>query len=56
MPGHYKEIMPGKNSGLYSILYIVISVALLMWISTKNRERNLQEKQGQATEQRQLNE
>lgn len=51
--GHYKEITPGRNSGLYSILYIVISIALVMWISTKHRERNLQEKQRQQVEQRQ---
>lgn len=48
---NYKEITPRGNSGLYSILYIVISIAFIIWISTKHRERNLQEKQRQHTEQ-----
>ncbi|HRH63007.1 MAG TPA: hypothetical protein PLI68_06750 [Bacteroidia bacterium] len=50
---HYKEIVPSKNSGLYSVLYIVFSVLLIAWISTKQHDKNLQEKQRQQIEQRQ---
>lgn len=51
-PANYKKITPKKNSGLYSVFYIVVSVLLIIWISTKHRDRYLQEKQQQKIESR----
>jgi hypothetical protein len=50
-PANYKKRTPKKNSGLYSVLYIVVSVLLIIWISTKHRDRYLQEKQQQVMSQ-----
>lgn len=51
-PANYKKRIPQKNSGLYSVIYILVSIMLVIWISTKHRDRYLKEKQQQQIEQR----
>ncbi len=52
-PGSYKEKMPSNSFGLGVILYMIISVAAVIYTGSQKRERNIQEKQRQQIEQRQ---
>jgi len=47
----FEEITPGRNSGIYSVLYIIISILILIWISNKHRDRNILERRGPLFEQ-----
>ncbi len=41
--GKYRKIVLNKNNRVYSIVYIIFSILLIAWITTKHRERNLAE-------------
>jgi len=49
--GKYKKIIPRKNSGLFAVLYISLSIVFVILISNKHRDSILKEKQQQQIEQ-----
>lgn len=51
--GSFKEKTPSSSFGLGVVVYMIISIAVVIYIGSLQRERNLQEKQRQQTEQRQ---
>jgi hypothetical protein len=51
--GSFKEKTPSSSFGFGVILYMIISIAAVIYTGSQQRERNLQEKQRQQIEQRQ---
>ena len=45
LPGKYKSITPGKNWSVFTIMYIVFSLAFIICIGWFHRERNLELKE-----------
>lgn len=41
LPGKYKSVSAKPITGLFSIIYIVVSVAILIWIVMLNRNQNI---------------
>ena len=39
----YKEMIPRKNSGILAVLYIILSIVFVIWISNKHRDGILNE-------------
>jgi hypothetical protein len=51
--GSYKKEKPSSMFGIGVVLYIFCSIGIVIYTATIHRERNLQEKKRQQTEQRQ---
>jgi high-affinity Fe2+/Pb2+ permease len=51
--GSFKEKTPSSSFGFGVVIYMIISIAGVIYVGSLQREKNLQEKERQHTEQRQ---